>query len=558
MTRGGNGFALWGALGLAGLLVPGCSESVEPPKTAPQAPEGPGPVDTLSALQDLPELYGADPRNLAPRYAAKLVKGSRDGVRFAIARFRELGEAAVPEILRILEPRIEHEQEFGVLLNGFEALRATGTKSTAARDLALRALHHKSGSVVADAARTLGAIGDAAALTQLRELVLTAGVEQRRLVIQAIGKLEGEEADRALHGIVLDRNVPDGLRWEAAQALAVRPAATALPYWKGLLDQPLPVGATAAIALAGAGDADGMERARRLAEDLSPPTPLEVASLASSALVKAGDPGPALAALRHADPQIRLAVGLVAIRSLFSDPPPKGPEPPIPLEPRLEKALRRCEADPSPLVRVEAMRLLVRFGRLPSTEGELEDLATEDPVRVARALEILTDPQIADRRATPILIGKLQRAPNNRKRGFLQALGRLRDPAAAPVLGSLLTSPGDFLDGAWLQEYAARQITNVGVAGVHELERALEAVRDPWQRRLLVEGLATSTEAASRPILRAIAERASEESEVRAVAIRNLPLCEGGAAAPFLKRLLETESDPRLRRLLNATLFEYY
>jgi hypothetical protein len=224
----------------------------------------------------------------------------------------------------------------------------------------------------------------------------------------------------------------------------------------------------------------------------------------------------------------------------------------------VEAALRRAESDDVALVRLEAMRLLVKLGFEPSTSAELEALRTGGPAAVSNAIEILTDPQIADRRATPLLAEKLRQAPLDRKRGYAQALGRLRDPRAVPAMAEYLTSPGVFQDGSWLQDFMARQVSNLGKPGLDALAAAYRSVQNPAGRRFLAEGMTSSRETEARVFLREIAENDAEHPEVRAVAIRNLPILEGDGAAPFLKRLLGRERDLGVRRLVNALLFEYY
>jgi HEAT repeat protein len=350
---------------------------------------------------------------------------------------------------------------------------------------------------------------------------------------------------------------------DAVDALAIRPIATSEPYLRKLLGEARPVGEKATIALVASRDPAILTRARAIAMAWSDPALRGLAALAVSALASVGDIDPALAALRDPDPEIRLGLGLVGLRSAIRNAKPSGA-----LREAIVTALRAAErypekeaaggADPKNLNRLEAMRCLVDLGEMPTIDRDLEDLASGDPQRVSDALSVLTDREIADKRATPLLLQLLEKAPLSRKRGFLQALGRVRDPAAAPAMATYLTGPGDFTDGIWLYEYAALQLANLGDAGVAALADALAKTKDPERRRAIVEGLSHSSGARADAALRAIAEDTADDAETRAVAIRALPDIEGDAAAGFLKRLLASEPDPRIRKLLNFVLFDRF
>jgi hypothetical protein len=524
----------------------------------PQAPR-----DTLSSIPELAELFDGDTTNLAPRFAAKLARGSRFGVQFAIQQLGKMGERAVPEILRVLEPLQNEDQQFAAITNCCQALNLTKTRDPRALAALGKLIHHKSGSASSEALRTLGYLGDPSSLAPLREAFDSSGIEQRVVIVRAIGRLEGADADAALLAIANDEGIAAGFRMDAVDALAVRPLATAESYLRKLVDQPRPAGEKAIIALVATRDPEIVARARRLAMSWNDPALRGLAGLAVAALASIGEIDPALAALRDADPQIRVGLGLVGLKNAIRNASPSGE-----LRARIVAALRDAErypereggagGDPTNLDRIEAMRCLVLLGEKPTIARDLADLASGDPQRVSDSLTVVTDKEVADRRSTPYLLQALEKAPLSRKRGFMQALGRLRDPAAVAAIANYLAGPTEFSDGNWLYEYAALQLANLGDAGVAALLDALAKTKDPERRRAIAEGISHSSGARALEALRAIAADTNDDPEVRAVAIRILPDLEGEAAAGYLKRLLASEPDARIRRLLNFTLHDRY
>jgi HEAT repeat protein len=523
----------------------------------------PAPLDTLSAIPDRPRLYDGDTSDLLPRYAQQLLHGSQLGVRFAIQQLGRAGEAAVPQILRVLEPLEKEEQQFGAIVNCCHALALTKTRDPRALASLRRLIDHKSGSASTEAIRTLGLLGDGSSLATLRGAFASASIEKGRVILRAIGGLEGSEADAALYEIAANEGLPVGYRMDALDALAGRPVATSAPYLRKLLDAPTPAGEKATIALVAARDPAALVKARLLLTQRNNPALRGLAGIASAALAGQGEIDPAILALGDPDPEVQLSFGLLGLKNAIeSGALAEG------ARARVVAALREAERYPEArgpggagsanLTRLEAMRLLVKLGEHPTIDRDLEDLASDDPRRVFDALLVVSDRDVADRRATPILLEKLDKAPAAQKRGFMQALGRLRDPAAARGIANYLLGPSQFQDGNWLYEYAALQLANLGEAGAAALLDALGKTKDPERRRAIVEGLAHSTEAKAKESLRAVAADTSEDPETRAAAIRILPDIDRDAAARFLKQCLASEPNPKIRRLLNYILFDRY
>lgn len=540
------------------LALAACRRSESgPPGSAATLPAQAEMPRTLTGVREHPSLYDASPEEIPARQARHLVDGSQEAVQFAKQQLSAAGEKGIAEVLRVMEPLVNDPGRFGALVNGCQAL--TLAKAHDERSLGfLRAvLRHPSGAASSEAARSLGYLGDASSFPYLRDRLAEAPLEQKKLLIESIGRLQGSEADGLLLELAKNTSLADGFRRAAIETLGSRPLATAEPHLRALLASPTPAAEIATIALVSTRDPAILERARALAAKLEDPRFVSYARLATAALAAAGEPEAAYAALRSANPALRLDVGLVALRASASSLKPNDPA-----RTRLLAALRGAEGDSLREVRLEAARILVSMGETPSVDGELADLAAGDADRVSDALVILTDPQVADRRATAALGARLEAAPFSRKRGFAQALGRVGDPTGARFLAPYLTGPSEFGDGSWFHAYAALQLANLGEVGARHLVAALAETRDPLRRHSIARGLAACAEPRAKeisiPALRRLAETPGEHPEVRAVAVRILPALEGNAAAPFLKRLLASEGAPEVRRLLNATLWELY
>ncbi|MFN0204733.1 MAG: HEAT repeat domain-containing protein [Planctomycetota bacterium] len=512
---------------------------------------GPSLPDTLSPLKDLDRFYDENPADLYARWAQKLIADGQEAKNFAIQQLGAAGEAGVGEILKVFEDYNSRSGYFGAVTNCCQAIAATKTRDARAIDAMVRALKHESGTVRSEASRTLGILRDPRALQPLKEAFFIHNVEQRKLVVKAIGSLDSPEVDAALFDIISSETVAQAFREAAVQALSLRPLGGAELYLRKTLTMPSPLKEAALIALVPTRDPDILQKARALASD---PTTV-FCSFASIALAKNGDYEFAIKGLRDADSSVRLLLGLVSIRGGIEAKMPEGE-----LRTKIIEALRARENDENLEVAVEAVRLLIKLGETPEVAEDLRDLQSEDATKFSRALDLLTDLQIADRRATRTIVEKMHAAPMNRKRGFAQALGRLRDPAAVPDLERYLSGPSGFADGIWFCDYAAQQLSNLGEPGFRALERALKTNPEPARRVGLVSGVSFCSEPKKdiAALLRKIAADQAEHPEVRAVAIRYLPLLEKSECVAFLKNCLAAEPNWQIRRLLNSTLFLYF
>lgn len=527
------------------------ANSANQPNAAAPA-EGPGIPDTLSQLKDLDHFYDENPANVYVRYAQKLIADGQEAKNFAIQQLGAAGEKGVSAILNVFEDYNSRPGYFGAVTNCCQAIAATKTKDKKAVDAMIRALRHESGTVRSEAARTLGLLGDPRALEPLKEAFFVHNPEHRKLVVKAIGSLDSPEVDAALFDIISSETVAQAFREAAVQSLSQRPLAGAELYLRKTLEMPSPLKEAALIALIPTRDSELLTKARVLASD---PTTV-FCSFASAALARNGEYEFAIKGLRDADANVRLLLGLVSVRQGIEAKMPEGD-----VRARIVEALRAREQDATSFeARVEAVRLLIKLGEIPAVDPYLKDLQSDEPIQFSRALDLLTDLQIADRRATKFIIEKLHSAPMNRKRGFAQALGRLRDPAAVPGLERYLSGATAIADGIWFCDYAAQQLSNLGEPGFRALERALAKITDPSRRVGIVTGLTFCSEPRQNIIvlLRKIAADPAEHPEVRAVAIRFLPLFEKTECVSFLKNCLAGESNWGLRRLINSTLFLYF
>jgi HEAT repeat protein len=546
------------ALSIACLpLGTGCTrEASAPPPSQVQSPPSvasrpsPEPVvpDTLSGLRDLPEFYDEDPSTLLTRYARKLISDGQTAKNFALLQLAAAGEKGVPEIVAVMDEYMMKPGYFATITNCCQALAGTKTKDERAISALVRALHHESGTARSEAARSLGILRDGRAFPALKEAFSNSSIEERKVIVKALGNLDAAGVEAELYEIASSEIVAIGYREIAMQGLVQRPLAAAEPYLRKSLSLPTPL---KQAALVPTGDTQIVQKARSLALDPS----TVFCSFASAALARVGDFDGALNGLRSNDANVRLLLGLGSIRAGVEAGKADGPQ-----RRAIVEALRAREGDSDSRVRIEAMRLLVKLGETPPLDRDLADLESSATDRVAAALDSLTDLQIADRRATQPIVRKLHEAPLQRKRGFIQALGRLRDPASVPDVERYLYGPTDKVDGIWLCDYAAQQLANFGEPGFRALMRAWEKTGPP-SRKL---GIATAFTHCVEPRaeisaqLLKIAENASEHPEVRAVAIRFLPIFMKGECVPPLKRLLSIERNRDVRRLINSTLFEYF
>lgn len=507
--------------------------------------------DTLSNIPDLPELYDADTQNLLPRLAEKLATGSLEGKNFALQQLGAAGEEGALEVMRVLERVVDQSVYFGTIANCCQTLALTKTKNPRAVELLIRALKLESGTARVESAKALGALGDPAALPALQTAFATSDIAVRKVVISAIANINSPNADAALADIAKSDSTAIGFRQAAVANLVLRPIATAEKHLRECLQLPERMGDVALIALAPTGDPQIIQKVRAIAMD---PTSL-LCGAASMMLAKLQDYTGAIHNLRAADSNVRMLAGLQSIREALKLQKPRG-------EARAQviEALKSRVEDPDKTVRIESIRLLVLLDARPDLTRDLESLASSDPVRIAESLDVLTDVEIADRRATKIIIEKMEAAPFARKGGYAQALGRLRDPAAAPFLERYLNGPTERVAGLDFYEYCSIQLSNLGVEGFEALKRGLDRETDPIRRAGLARGLTffTVPRDAVSSLVRKLASDPAEHPEVRAIALRFLPIYEKNAGAEFLKRQLMSELHPGLRKLMNSLLFTYY
>ncbi|MBI3820979.1 MAG: hypothetical protein HY286_20000 [Planctomycetes bacterium] len=509
-------------------------------------------ADTLKSLPILPELYDLDPGNLNARYAEKLVKGSLDAKNFAIRELGAAGEEAALEILRILEPIVDDPQQFGAISNCAQALSATKTKNQNAVKLLVRALGNPSGTARSDAARALGELKNPLALPALKAAFAVNELSVRKIIVHAIGLIDAPDADATLAEIAQSETIAFEFRKTAMESLAQRPIKNAEEHLRKCLNLPTPFGEAAAFGLVPTRDPEILKKVRAIAVD---PTNLLCAA-ASIQLARIQDYSGAIHNLRSADNQVRLIAGLVSIREGVSSGPPTGES----LE-QVRAALRSKVNDADLQVRVESIRLLIMLGERPDLAADLENLKSNEPARISQGLDVLTDVMIADPVAVQPIIEKLEAAPLNRKAGYIQALGRLRDPRGVPALLKYLTGGEiQLVENIPLHEYAAIQLSNLGEAGFEALSRAIESEKDPERRLGLVRGLTyfTIPRDGVSALLRRVASNRSDHPEVRAIALRFIPTFEKSAGAAVLKRLLESEPDFGVRKLINWLLYTYY
>lgn len=533
------------------LLSHGIAGAQNTPQGPPPPPEQPTMTDTLSKVPDLPNFYDADTSWLLGRYAEKLVSDGMDSKNFAIQELAKGGEEAALEIIRVLERYVGEPSRFGTIANCAQALALTKTRNTKATDLLAKALDIPSGTAQAEAVKTIGVLGHPQALGILKKAFNNQDPAVRRLVVIAIGKIGSAESDATLADIVRSETTAVGYRQTALDNLCARPIEAVEKYLREFTKLPSPLCDVALLGLTPTRDPEILKKVRAVATS---PTNV-LCGAASLLLAKVNDYSGAIFNLRAADATVRKLAGLSSIREAIRTSKPEGE-----VRSQVVDALRARTSDPDRDVRVEAIRLMIQLGETPDLSNDLKNLQSDDPRALSDGIEILTDIEVADRRATRTLMQKLEAAPFSLKMGFAQALGRLRDPEAATTLEKFMNGETAKTGGIFFYEYCAIQCSNLGKAGLDAVLRAFEREKDPIRRAGLARGLTYFAEprAELRNAFRKIGGNTSEHPEVRAVLLRFIPIIEKSEGAAFLKRLLESEPDPQIRRLLNWLLFTYY
>lgn len=531
---------LWSAGALAAAL--GC------PREQPQ-PVPPGPVFPGGPA---PRPYAPPPDgNLIPRYAQKLLQGTREGLRFAKERLGERGAAAEADLLALLRPRVDDEGSFAEVVNLCDALARTGT--AAAKDALLDVLRRApvpvSRSAAADALGALRIGEAAAAMAEHGRREAEPAVVER--ILRSLGQLGGAEA-----AAFLEEKLRQGIE-PNAPAEAQRQANLA---WHSLLLL---------------GDEGAAERLRRLAESLGPlprlqalvtrmelgesglegevaefldpqPHPSgQVRALAVDGLVFAKDWTRVLAAASDPDPQVRAAVAK-GLRQA-----PASAE-------GAQACLERLAQDAEGSVRVEALRSLLTRGDRRPLEPWLRQLR-EYPTGAGsvEALNLLAAPGLADPRTRAILVSRWPACDRVQKQDVLRALGTLGDPAALPHVESVLA---DGKEDAAVRETAATAAANLGPQAVPVLLRRLDHEISGREAEAVLSGLARyarQSEEARARLLAVAADRAAPDA-LRKLAFDLLPRALGeGALAPLLAA---RDAEPRgeVRAYLDGLLAELF
>ena len=214
--------------------------------------------------------------------------------------------------------------------------------------------------------------------------------------------------------------------------------------------------------------------------------------------------------------------------------------------PEVRDALLAALEDPQPEARAAALQSLTGAGGpdlAPRVRPLLED---PDPNVRSNAAQLLA--AFGDRSALPALIALLA----ERNRDFLQrtlhavvdALGRIRDPAALEPLFDLLADSSDEEILANYRYMILRAIIQIGGEAV--LPRVEPWLADPEERNLhvVLDELARIDSPKVEPILLAVL--ANGDRTARASALRALVERDCAACAPLAAKALAEENDPWL------------
>lgn len=508
--------------------------------------------DTLRGVREFNGFYAVDPADLPARFAGKLLYESQEAKDFATAELAAHPETGVREIVRVLESALERGGNTGGIINCCQALAAAKTRDTKALELLKRVLRGDVISARSDAARALGFSGDPNVLPALKSAFNLPSPESRKAILLAIGDLKTAAAAEYLGELALSDHVAIGFRQEALGILGKMPVELSAPVLRKCTLLAAPMGEASKVALSITKEPQFVAFARSVATD---PTNL-MCGFAASILARSGEFDASIQALRSSDASVRALVGLRSIREAVEAFQNSGNTVPQPV---IEALLTRLE-DTDPTVRVESARILVLLKITPPLEREIEYLRSGDPHLATAALDILTDGMVADWRATAPILELLEKAPFARKRGYAQALGRLKDPAAVPTLERYVTGPSVQIDSFNYNDYFAIQLSNLGAPGFEALLRCLASSEDPARRLAIVTAITHCTTPKDKiyAALRAIGEDQKEHPEIRAVVLRFLPKYVRTECLGYLRRLLEREENSSVRNLINTLLHTYF
>ncbi len=480
-------------------------------------------------------------------WASRLLRGSRESLRFAQARLAEEGKDAAPPIARALKSIVGEGALFGAQVNCCAALGATGDRSQG--DLLLKVLMNASVPVVrSSAAEALGALGDPASALILVSHARREGEEgPRRAVFRALGQLHGSAS-----GDFLEERI---LAW------LKRPLA-------------VPEGETALNAILLLEDEGAVERLRRLEEHL--PGPLKVKALARRASLGDGsavaglvpfleaEAWPSAAVRSQAVAGLALAGAWDVVLAAASDPDIKvreavasglgnpgagnlGAEQLAAWAAEGELGLRN-RAVASLLLRGDSQCLepyLSRLRSFPTGPGSL------DALHVLR-LNGQTDPRVV-----PILLARFPVCPEGYQLDIVRVLGTTASPAAVKPLEAVARDSDSREE---LRIAALSGLGNLGrpsaVSAILELEGAYSGFswEEAWVSAL---GRNAGIPVAKERLVSLLADASAPDARRRGV-METLPLVLGRDAWAPLLEARNLEKRPEVQAFLNSILKKYF
>ncbi len=485
------------------------------------------------------------------RWLHHLSGGSREGLRFAKARLRELGSSAAPAVAARLDAVLDDPDRFGEAVNLLDVLAEIGGPDEV--EVVSRVLTVHSVPVVrTQAYETAAAMGEPGLLPAVRDAVAReTDPGPRRAGYRALSRL-GEEGDLRF----LEERVRDWLAagfgevsrdtdgQDAWNALIEREGADLLPVLRRLdplLPPSLRVQALAARTELG-DDADLAAELRAYLDPSRYPS-ARTRGLAVATLAELGDWDAVLQAADDPAPEVQRTVAAALAR----------PEAAELGEARLEEWARSDDLE----LQAQALAALRARGREAVLDAWLR-LAARYPLAEgsSRALQLLVRDALMDERLAPALIRAWPNCDEAHRPDLMRAMTATLDPRAGEFLGELVL-------GETLSEDDLR-LASVLVANFPSSPPVLMEL---WRRRPdlageVLDGVARwareGDEAARAFLLDLARGGRGADDRSRRLALERLPRVLGGDALPVLLEIRDREARPDVRTWLDAFLNRWF
>ncbi|MEM7199480.1 MAG: hypothetical protein AAF628_04390 [Planctomycetota bacterium] len=563
-----------GAAGAAGeggrTDAAGATATPGAPATPPGAPPGPRPDDLGFAVwhEDFPfavhlspEFGGRTYRRSRSEALEKVIsnlKGdcTRPAWLFAKEFFARVDQRAVAPLVEAMDRALQSRNLSDTVENIAEAMGRMGhLAGPELSNALLRALHHHRSSVVAKAMTALGAVGTPEAIraaeAMLPELPPRAHLEWFRAAVARLPEADGD----ALLTEHLTVQPESPLRIPAIEEVNKLPVARAArllePLWasaRGTLQMSI------ATTLHGAGDLRGTVFLREMLREDDPGGARLTAAINAA---RVGDVAPLeedlLRLCVHPNAQVRAGV-VIAVAERPGE--------------NIDNALTTLAADPAVPVRQPALLALRERGLRSVIDDLIRQVRDASGTKLATTLADLS--ACGDPAALQAVLARMESAPIEEHRGYIQAIGRSGAPGSFDALRDILLAPERPIDAEGdltSATYAGILLPNASTERGRLLKLFGSIDRADYRRRAIVlQALAVMGAAAEDdPEFRAkVFERCrgllqdrSEPPQLRLLGLEYLRRDLRLTDMEVIKRMQDQE-EPPMRRAVARFLYEFF